>query len=623
MPLIKLQLKPGLNRENTRYQQESGWYECDKIRFRAGTPETIGGWQRFSSYTFLGVCRSLWNWVTLGGANLIGVGTNLKFYIQNGGLYYDITPIRSTTTGTATFAATNGSAVLTVTDAANGCVIGDYVTFSSAVSLGGNITAAVLNKEYQVVTKPTANTYTIVATATANASDVGNGGASVVAAYQINVGPEIQIPLTGWGAGTWGSGTWGVGTASVNSIRLWSQSNFGEDLIFGPRGGGIYYWDASSGLTVRGVLLSSLAGASDVPTKQNIVMVSDVSRFVLAFGANDVGSATQNPMLIRWSDQEDPINWTAAPTNQAGSLILSHGSEIVAAAQTRQEIVVFTDMSVYSLQYLGPPAVWGATLLADGISVIGPNAVAVASGVTYWMGIDKFYKYDGSVATLRCDLRQYVFSDINLSQAYQAFGGINEAFNEVWWFYCSANSTTVDKYVIYNYLEDIWYYGTMERTAWIGADVSDYPVAATYDYNLVNHEVGVDNVQTATPEPINAYIETAEWDVGDGDHFTFIRRVLPDVTFRASTGALTPQLTLTIKPMKNAGSGFNSPLSEGGNSAAPVVRIAQAPIEEFTGQVFIRVRGRQFVLRYESDQLGTAWQAGATRVDVKQDGRRG
>jgi hypothetical protein len=623
MPLIKLQLKPGLNRENTRYQQESGWYECDKIRFRAGTPETIGGWQRFSSYTFLGVCRSLWNWITLGGANLIGVGTNLKFYIQNGGLYYDITPIRVTTTGTATFAATSGSSTLTVTDAANGCVIGDFVTFSGAVSLGGAITATVLNKEYQVVTKPTANTYTINVGVNATGADVGDGGASVVAAYQVNVGPEIQIPLTGWGAGTWGSGTWGVGTSSVNSIRLWSQSNFGEDLIFGSRGGGIYYWDASSGLTVRGVLLSSLGGASDVPTKQNIVMVSDVSRFVLAFGANEIGSATQNPMLIRWSDQEDAANWTPAATNQAGSLILSHGSEIVAAVQTRQEIVVFTDMSVYSLQYLGPPAVWGATLLADGISVIGPNAVAVASGVTYWMGVDKFYKYDGNVTTLRCDLRQYVFSDINLSQSYQAFGGINEAFNEVWWFYCSANSTVVDKYVIYNYLEDIWYYGTMERSAWIGADVSDYPVAATYDYNLVNHEVGVDNVQTATPEPLNAYIETAEWDVGDGDYFTFIRRVLPDVTFRASTGALTPQLTLTIKPMKNSGSGFNNPLSEGGSSNAPVIRIAQAPIEEFTGQVFIRVRGRQFILRYESDQLGTAWQAGATRVDVKQDGRRG
>jgi hypothetical protein len=623
MPLIKLQLKPGVNRENTRYQQETGWYECDKIRFRAGTPETIGGWQRFSSYTFLGVCRSLWNWITLGGANLIGVGTNLKFYIENGGLYYDITPIRSTTTGTATFAATSGSAVLTVTDAANGCVIGDFVTFSGAVSLGGNITAAILNQEYQVVTKPTANTYTIVATATANASDVGNGGASVVAAYQINVGPEIQIPLTGWGAGTWGSGPWGVGTSSANSLRLWSQSNFGEDLIYGPRGGGIYFWDAGTGLGSRGVLLSSILGATDVPVAQNIIMVSDVSRFVLAFGASDIGSSTQNPMLIRWSDQEDAINWTPAPTNQAGSLILSHGSEIVAAVQTRQEIVVFTDASVYSLQYLGAPAVWGATLLADGISIIGPNAVSVASGVTYWMGLDKFYKYDGTVATLRCDLRQYVFSDINLSQAYQAFSGVNEAFNEVWWFYCSANSTVVDKYVIYNYLEDIWYYGTMGRTAWIGADVSDYPVAATYDYNLVNHEVGVDDEQTATPTAIDAYIETAEWDVGDGDYFTFIRRVLPDITFRASVGSPPPQLTLTIKPMKNSGSGYNSPLSEGGDSSAPVVRIAQAPIEEFTGQVFIRVRGRQFVMRYESNQLGTAWQVGATRVDVKQDGRRG
>jgi len=623
MPLIKLQLKSGLNRENTRYQQETGWYECDKIRFRAGTPESIGGWQQISSYTFLGVCRSLWNWITLGGANLIGVGTNLKFYIQNGGVYYDITPIRITTTGTATFAATNGSAVLTVTDAAHGCIVGDFVTYTLAVSLGGAITATVLNKEYQIVSVPTANTYTINVTTLANASDTGNGGASTVAAYQINVGPEIQIPLVGWGSSTWGSGTWGVGTASTNSLRIWSQSNFGEDLIFAPRGGPIYYWDAGTGLTTRGVLLSSLVGATDVPTKQNLIMVSDVSRFVLAFGSNEIGVGTQNPMLIRWSDQENAINWTPATTNQAGSLILSHGSEIVSAVQTRQEIIVFTDSSVYSLQYLGPPAVWGASLLADGISIIGPNAVSVAAGVTYWMGIDKFYKYDGSVSTLRCDLRQYVFSDINLSQNYQAFSGVNEAFNEVWWFYCSADSTAVDKYVIYNYIEDIWYYGTLGRTAWVGADVSDYPVAATYSYNLVNHELGVDDAVTTTPEPINAYIETAEWDVGDGDYFTFIRRVLPDVTFRASTGALTPQLTLTIKPMKNSGSGFNSPPSLGGDAFAPVVRIAQAPIEEFTGQVFIRVRGRQFILRYESDQLGTAWQAGATRVDVKQDGRRG
>jgi hypothetical protein len=621
--LTKLQLKPGLNRENTSYQQETGWYECDKIRFRAGTPETIGGWQRISSSTYLGVCRSMWNWVTLPGVNIISVGTNLKYYLQNGGLYYDITPIRKTTTGTATFAATNGSSILTVTDAANGVVVGDFVTFSGAVTLGGNITAVVLNQEYQVVTAPTAGTYTINVAVNANASDVGNGGASVVARYQVNVGPEIQIPLTGWSSGSWGSGSWSIGTISDNSLRIWSQNNFGEDLIFGVRGGGMYYWTAASGLTARGVPLESLPGASDVPTIQNIVMVSDVSRFVIAFGANDLGSAVQDPMLIRWSDQEDATNWTPAATNQAGGLRLSHGSKIISAVQTRQEIVVFTDMSVYSMQYLGPPAVWGATLLADGMSIIGPNAVVVAAGVTYWMGVDKFYKYDGNVTTLVCDLRQHVFSNINLLQGYQAFGGINEAFNEVWWFYCSKNSTVVDRYVIYNYIENIWYYGTMERSAWIGADISDFPVAATYSNNLVNHEVGVDNNETATPLPLNAYIESAEWDVGDGDSFTFIRRVLPDVTFRASTGALTPQLTMTIKPMLNSGSGYNNPQSEGGSPSANVVRIAQAPIEEFTGQVFIRVRGRQFVLRYESNQLGTAWQSGATRVDFQKDGRRG
>jgi hypothetical protein len=406
-------------------------------------------------------------------------------------------------------------------------------------------------------------------------------------------------------------------------MRIWSQSNFGEDLVFGPRGAGMYYWKASDGVATRGFELSLLPDSSDVPTSQNIIMVSDVSRFVIAFGANDLGSAIQDPMLIRWSDQEDAANWTPSATNQAGGLRLSHGSDIISAVQTRQEIVVFTDMSVYSMQYLGPPAVWGATLLADGISIIGPNSAVVAAGVTYWMGVDKFYKYDGNVTTLVCDLRQHVFSDINLLQGYQAFGGINEAFNEVWWFYCSENSIAIDKYVIYNYVENIWYYGTMQRSAWIGADISDFPIAATYSNNLVSHEVGVDNNETATPLPINAYIETAEWDIGDGDSFTFIRRVLPDVTFRASTGNLAPQLTMTIKPMKNSGSGYSNPQSEGGSPSANVVRIAQAPIEEFTGQVFIRVRGRQFVLRYESNQLGTAWQTGATRVDFQKDGRRG
>jgi len=624
MPLIKLTLKPGVNRENTRYTNEGGYYESDKIRFRQGTPETIGGWTQISNNRFLGVCRSLWGWITLVGAKLLGVGTHLKYYIELGGQYYDITPIRETTVaGAITFAATNGSAVITATDTANGVVVGDFVTFSGAASLGGNITATVLNKEYQVASVINDNSYTFVATATANASDVGDGGASVVGAYQVNVGPEIQVPLVGWGASSWGAGTWGIGTPASVALRLWTESNYGEDLVFGPRGVGIYYWDASSGVGQRGVALSTLAGASDVPVLQNLIFVSDVSRFIITMGCNDIGAATLDPLLIRWSAQEDAADWTPSPTNQAGSLRLSQGSEIIAAVQSRQEIVVFTDVAVYSFQYLGPPLVWGAQLLAEGMSIMGPNAVGMAAGVTYWMGLDKFYIYDGNVKTLSCDLRQYVFSDINLFQRFQIFAAVNEGFNEVWWFYCSANSTRIDKYVVYNYVESIWYYGTMARTAWVDADIRTNPTAATYTYNLVVHESGVDDNETGTAQPISAYVETSEFDVGDGNDFLFIRRVLPDITFRGSTNGTTPQATLTLKPMRNSGSGYNNPLSEGGSSSAGIVRIAQAPIEEFTGQVFIRVRGRQFVMRLESDKLGTAWQMGSMRVDAKVDGERG
>jgi hypothetical protein len=623
--LTKLVLKPGIQKESTRYYNESGWYECDKIRFRAGTPESIGGWQPIASATtFQGVCRSLFDWNTLGGAKIMAVGTNLKYYLETGGTYYDITPLRATTAaGDVTFAATTGSAVITVTDTANGVVIGDFVTFSGAVSLGGNITATVLNQQYQVVSVPTVNTYTFVATATANASDVGDGGASVVGAYQINVGPEIQIPLVGWSASSWGAGTWGVGGTSPVAIRLWSQSNFGEDLIFGPRSGGIFYWDVSSGVTSRAVALSSLGGASDVPVVQNEILVSDVSRFVFAFGTNEIGSATLDPMLIRWSDQEDAVNWTPSATNQAGSLRLSKGSQIFTAMQSRQAILVFTDSAVYSLQYLGAPAVWGSELVADGITVMASNVVAVASNVTYWMGIDKFYVFDGNATTLNCDVRRYVFDDINLLQRDQFFAGTIEQFNEVWWFYCSNGSTVVDRYVVYNYLEKIWYYGNMGRTAWLDACNCAFPNAATYNYTIVQHENGVNDNTNGTNLPINSYIESSEWDVGDGDSFTFIRRALPDVTFRGSDAGSSPQLTMTLKPMKNSGSGFNDPQSIGGSSSAPIVRIAQAPIEEFTGQVFVRVRGRQFVLRYEANQLGMAWQTGALRVDLVKDGRRG
>jgi hypothetical protein len=621
--LTKLKLKSGVNKENTQYNSEGGWYNSDKIRFRQGAPEVIGGWQQISSNTFLGICRLLWGWVTLGGARLLAVGTSAKFYIERGGEYFDITPISDETTGSATFAATTGSSTLTVTDIAHGANAGDYVIFASAASLGGVITATVLNTSHQIVSVINVDSYTITVGVAANASDTGDGGASTVASYQISVGAPIEVPAVGWGAGPWSLGTWGVGVAGTTALRLWSAYNFGEDLIFGPRGGGVYVWEANSGVSTPGVALSSLMGASDTPTKQNIVMVSDVSRFVLAFGANELGGAAQDPMLIRWSDQESYLDWTPSPLNQAGGLRLSHGSEIIAAVQTRQEIVVFTDMSVYGLQYLGPPAVWGATLLADGTSCISPNAAVVASGVTYWMGIDKFYKYDGNVTTLRCDLKEYVYSDINLQQQFQCFGGVNEGFNEVWWFYCSSGSTVIDKYVIYNYLEDIWYYGTMGRTAWLDAGIRNAPVAATYSQNLVDHEVGVDDNQLADTQPIYAYIESAEWDIEDGDNFVFIRRVLPDVTFRGSTAGTTPKMTLTLKPLRNSGSGFNTPLSVGGDAAADVNRIATVPIEEFTGQVFIRVRGRQFVLRLESDQIGTTWQAGGTRVDYKLDGKRG
>jgi hypothetical protein len=614
-----------------------GWYTSEKVRFRAGTPEKIGGWARISDNTYLGVCRSLWNWITLTANNLLGVGTNQKFYIESGGAYFDITPIRATTAaGDVTFAAVTTapfSSTITVTDAAHGATAGSSVTYSGAVSLGGNITAAVLNQEYQIDSIISANSYTITAkntsgvTVTSNASDVGNGGSLTVGTYQVNAGSEIQVPLVGWGAGFWGAGTWGVGTTSstLTPLQIWNQMNFGQNLFYGPRGGGLYYWDATLGLTIRGENILDLVDPSETnaPKFQNYMLISDASRFVIVFGTNDYGESTLDPMLIRWSDQENPLIWTPAATNQAGSLRLSHGSSIVTAIQSRQEIVVLTDSAVYSMQYQGAPVLWGSQLLGDNISIAGPNAISLGSGVVYWMGVDKFYKYDGRVQTLRCDLRQYIFSDINIEQNQQIFSGTSEGFNEVWWFYCSEDSTTVDRYVIYNYFEDIWYYGTMARTAWLDSGLRAFPMAATYSRNVVYHEDGVDNNETETTLPIEAYIGSSEFDIDDGHNFGFVYRVLPDLTFRGSTGTETPQVTMTLIPLANSGSGYNNPQSEGGSSTANIQRVATAPIEEFTGQVFIRVRGRQMTFRIDSNQLGTQWQLGAPRIDIRQDGRRG
>jgi hypothetical protein len=626
MPLKKLTLRPGVNKENTRYTNENGWYECDKVRFRQGTPEKIGGWAPLSASTFQGICRSLSNWITLANINLLGVGTNLKFYVEQGGIYNDITPLRTTVTINNNPFALTASTTVTVTDTAHGCTTGDFVTFSGAVAIGGvgtNVTASVLNREFQV-TVVDANTYTIQISVVPNATAIAGspgGGAAVVAAYQIPIGPAVAIPLSGWGAGAWGSGSWGLTSTSGSALRLWSQSNFGEDLIFGPRGGNLYYWDASAGVSTRAVALSSLAGANGVPTVQNFIAVSDISRFVFAFACNEIGSSVQDPLLIRWSDQESATDWTPAATNQAGSLRLSFGSEIVAAIQTRQEIVVFTDSALYSLQYLGAPEVWGAQLLGDNISIESQNAVAIGSGVVYWMGVDKFYKYDGRVNTLKCDLRRHVFGDINQDQGSQIFAGTSEGFNEVWWFYCSAGSTTINRYVVYNYLEEIWYYGTMERTAWLDSGLLDFPIAATYHNNIVLHENGVDDNVTGTPVAINAYIESAEFDIEDGQNFGFIWRMLPDVTFTGSTTS-NPSLNMTLIPMKGSGSGFNTPQSLGGSSSAAVTRTATVPIEQFTNIVYIRVRGRQLIMKAESTGLGVTWQLGSPRIDVRPDGRR-
>ena len=707
MPLTKVLYKNGVNRENTRYTTEGGWYVSDKVRFRQGTPEKIGGWVRISADTFLGVCRALWNWATLGGQNLMGVGTNLKYYIEQGGAYNDITPIRTrnyttslsnpfdttntstlvtvndtahgaqagdlvyfsgatavggipaaelntrhvitsitsanayvitvTTAATSTvtggggtvaveyyintfalgadpFATTNGSPVVVVTANSHGAINGDFVTFSGATAVAG----LTINGEYQL-TYISANSYSITASSNANATTTG-GGSAVLASYQINTGPAVQVPVAGWGAGAWGLGAWGVGTTSLDSIRLWSANNFGEDLVYGPRGGNVYYWDASTSVTTRGVAIETLPGAVDPPIIQNFIFVSDTYRFVICFGTNDVGSSTQDPMLIRWSDQESVVDWLPAATNQAGSIRLSHGSEIITALQTRQEIVVWTDTSLYSLQYLGAPLVWGSQLLGDNISIIGPNAVAIGSGIVFWMGKDKFYVYSGRVETLNCDLRKYVFSDINLAQNEQIFAGTNEGFNEIWWFYCSSNSTTINKYVVYNYVEKVWHYGTMARTAWIDVSLRDYPQAATYSYNLVSHELGNDDNETGTPVAINAYIESSEFDIQDGHNLGFVYRILPDLTFTGSTSS-SPQVTMTLIPMMNSGSGYNNPQSVSGSSSATVARTSTSVIEQFTGQVYVRVRGRQMIFKIESTDLGSAWQLGAPRIDIRPDGR--
>jgi hypothetical protein len=635
MPLQRLQFKPGVIREVTTLTAEGSWYDCDKIRFRFGFPEKIGGWAALSYNTFLGVARSLWNWVTLRNYNLLGVGTNLKFYVEDGGDYYDITPLREINGNTpsagppvvnaSTISLTASGTVLTVSDSsADSLQADDFVTIAGANTIGG----VDVNGEYQIVSVLSGTTYTVTLATSASGS-VSNSAITI--AYQINTGFASYTVGTGWGAGPWSRGTWGSGftTGFGFQLRLWSQSNYGEDLLFSPRGGALYLWQPGSGATPAYSTRGTLISGTDVPSQINQILVSDATRITIAFGCSEYGAygaAVFDPLLIRWTAQEDYSDWTPTATNQAGSYRLSRGSEIVGTLQTRQEILVWTDAAVYSMQYLGPPFVWGFTILADNISIVSPNAVATASGITYWMGTDKFYYYAGRVETLPCPVREYVFSDMNRDQEAQFFAGTNEGFSEIWFFYCSKNASVVDRYVIFNYLDQAWYYGTLSRTAWLDSPLRQFPQGATSNNIIVFHEAAVDDGSTNPPSPISSYIQTADFDVGDGNNYSFVTKVIPDITFNNSnmTGLSTdkPQVNFTLRPRQNPGSGYTA-------ASSPVVESAQGyatqqtyNVQEFTQIVYTRVRGRQMAFRVESNTLGTQWQLGSPRMDIRADGRR-
>jgi hypothetical protein len=734
VPLQKIQFRPGVNREGTDYSGEGGWYACDKVRFRSGFPEKIGGWIRLSNDTFLGVARALWNWVTLNGANLLGVGTNLKYYIEQGGEYNDVTPIRITFTAASSpntvncISTTNGSNVITLTIANYGGLTNDFVTITGANAIG-TITAADINQEHQIAYISTTQ-FSIVVANTANTTVAAGGGNTINVAFQVNTGLDTFVVGTGWGAGTWptyiqtslsspftctspgttvtvtqtahglsngnsvyfnsisgnvcgiasapfikafpinvvnanaytfstviGGNTyttsnngptggtvvvstpvapvrgWGAAAAVGvgQQLRLWTNDNFGEDLLIAPRGGSIYYWDATLGITERALLLntaSTNAGFDGqfVPNTTNQIIGSSIQRFAIAFGANpydplDADTAF-DPLLVRWSDQENPYDWVPSALNQSGEYRLNIGSFIMCAESTRQEILVWSDAAIYSMQYLGPPYIWGFQLLQDNISVMGPNATITVNNVTYWMGVDKFFSYTGRVETLPCTLWKYVFEDINKDQAFQVFAGSNEAYSEVWWFYCSENSNTIDKYVIYNYLERVWSYGTMSRTAWLDSPLRQYPMAAYPEGNkILYHEANVDDVSGLTPVAIESYIQSSDFDIGDGHNFGFVWRILPDITFNGSN-ANEPKVTMTVRPRRNSGAPYGLSDSPDVQSDQNYTNQRNYDVQLFDGQVYTRLRGRQMAFKITSTDLGVAWQLGSPRIDIRNDGRR-
>ena len=700
MPLQKLQFRPGLNREGTDYSNEGGWYDGDKIRFRSGFPEKIGGWAQYSSYQYNGVCRSLWTWADgdLGvGNTYLGLGTNTKYYIFSGGVYNDITPIVQTDTLTNPFATVINTSTVTVTDGSYSPSVGDYVIFSGSTAVGG----LTIDGEY-IVTSASPPTYTI--TASGLASSTASGGGTVTAQYEYPVGLNVYTIGTGWGAGPWSRGSWGSSyTAGIGQqLRLWSNDNFGYDLVIAPRGGPIYYWQDSLGASTRATSIKSLANAAvaltdastftggvssitvtsanapyiypymyitgtNLPANTQVastyitgsttvpittttsgvsagnysfsyagafapvatyqVITSAIQEFVIAFGSNSYSpnnSGTSfNGMLVRWSDQANPYQWVPAVTNQSGEYILTNGSYIMGARATRQEILVWTDSCLYSMQYVGAPYIWGFQILMDNITIMSPNSMITINNVTYWMGRDRFYMYSGRVEVLPCALRQYIFEDINQDQAYQVFAGANNGFNEIWWFYVSTSSggTTIDKYVVYNYLDRVWYYGTMSRSAWLQSGLQQYPIAADYNNRLLNHEVGNDDLSTSASVPIAAYVQSSDFDIGDGHNFGFVWRILPDVNFNGSS-TNQPYVTMTVKPRVNSGTPYGTADNPQVKSAQNYTVIPEYTVQEFSGQVYTRLRGRQMSLRIESDSLGVAWQLGSPRIDIRPDGRR-
>ena len=708
MAVTKILLKPGLYREGTTYSAEGRYYDGDKIRFRSGKPEKIGGWIRLSTDQYLGNARALHNWGTLAGKNLLGVGTNLKYYIEEGGEYIDITPIRKTVdpmlgpnppgtgdpfatafntlsaditaaqqtvplTSAASFPSTGGviligteqmeySAItgdtllgvnrgvngttavshssgadvacstLTVTDVNHGVAQNDFVTYADATGPFGGFAATDINDEQQVFGLISSTQYTINISGVFSTSATSGGGAAAIATYQVNTGLDVYVVGLGWGADPWGSGGWGSpGVVGVGQqLRLWTADSFGEDLFFAPREGAVFYWDATLGTSVRGVFLSSASTALGlqgqfVPTKTNKVVSAPIQRFIICMGANPYDPSDANtdfdPMLVRWSDQDNPFQWEPAITNQSGEFRLTDGSYIVTAANARQEILIWTESALYSMQYIGAPLVYRFEIMIDNISIMSPNAVTTANNVTYWMGADKFYIYNGRVDTLPCDVRQYVFDDLNKDQAYQIFAGTNEAYNEVWWFYCSGVSTVVDRYVVYNYLENVWYYGTLNRTAWLDSALRDNPMAADYNQRILFHEVDNDDVAGLTPVPIVAYVQSADFDIGDGDRFGFVKRILPDVNFNGSTSD-KPSLTMQVKPRRNSGDPYGTADNPEVVSGDDYRNTRVYTIQAYDGQVYTRLRGRQMALRLESTDLGVAWQSGDIRIDIKPDGGR-